>query len=81
MASFANRYDYLLKDESYKKEQERLANTKTGKKINSVVDAVDTAAETVTTVISAPFNFAQWLVDNWQISLIGIIALLVLIKD
>lgn len=81
MSSFVNRYDYLLKNEAFNKEQERLSETKVGQGINKAADSVSSVVGAARTVATAPFDFVVWLTQNWQLAIIGVVAILVLIKD
>lgn len=81
MSSFANRYDYLLKNESFNKEQERLSETKVGQGINKAAENVGSVIDAARTVATAPFDFIVWIKDNWQLAVVGAVAILVLIRD
>lgn len=81
MASFMNRFDYLLKNESFNKEQERLSETKVGQGINKAADNVGAVVEAAQSVATVPFDFIMWMKDNWQLAILGAVAILVLIKD
>lgn len=37
--------------------------------------------EIVGTIVKTPFNFVAWLYNNWQLAIIGVVALLVLLRD
>ncbi len=69
MASFRNRYDYIFENPSFKKEKERLSKTNAGKAINAAYDTV-----------TAPFDFILWMRENWQITIVAAIAIIVLMK-
>lgn len=37
--------------------------------------------EVVGTIVKTPFDFVAWLYNNWQLAIIGVVALLVLLRD
>lgn len=42
---------------------------------------VEAAQSVVNAVITTPVNIVSWLTNNWQIAVVGVVALLVLIRD
>lgn len=42
---------------------------------------LESAGNVVESVITAPFDIIIWLKNNWQLALIGGVAVLILIKD
>lgn len=107
MSSFANRYDYLLKNEDFTQQARSILNyndklqtaggggswgpepivipESTNSKILRPVQAVGDAGRTLTgniaDFLSTPFDFVKWVNANWQLAIVGLIALIVLIKD
>jgi len=35
----------------------------------------------IETIVTAPFDIVGWLINNWQLAVIGAVAILVLIRD
>ena len=51
-----------------------LDNLKVAKKVTKTADAAATA-------VNASFDIIAWLKENWQLAIVGVVALLVLLKD
>lgn len=50
-------------------------------KISESAKVQKEGAQVITSIVTTPVNVIDWIAKNWQIAVVGVIALLVLLRD